>query len=130
MVPSRHLHLRLFMLKMISSLFIKPRRSLKQSFIFTFYQAKMAQRDLRIRLLVKSAVKPTFIETKIDLNGEQWHLAEFIYNATMDRQDLPSFACISYRWFGGRKPNPFYKEKYMSNLTLPSLATAMRNTTA
>ncbi|KAJ9654573.1 hypothetical protein H2198_006388 [Neophaeococcomyces mojaviensis] len=89
----------------------------------------MSQDDLRIRLLVKSVVKPAFSETEVNLNDENWHLAEYTYNSSTKRSDLPSFACISYRWFGGREPNPFYQDKYMSTLTLPSLATAMRNST-
>ncbi|KAM5515414.1 hypothetical protein FOXYSP1_06381 [Fusarium oxysporum f. sp. phaseoli] len=87
----------------------------------------MADNDLRLRLLIKSTETADLDGITICINDEKWHLAEFNYEATMKCRELPSFACISYRWYGGREPNPFYEGKLMSDMTLPSLTTAVLN---
>lgn len=63
----------------------------------------------------------------IRLYGKIWHLTEPL--PVNNPASIPPFACVSYVWGHGRKPNPIHQGKRMSTRTLTALAAAMRNST-
>ncbi|KAH7393034.1 hypothetical protein BKA66DRAFT_602425 [Pyrenochaeta sp. MPI-SDFR-AT-0127] len=85
--------------------------------------------NLRLRLVVPAPVtadRPALNDRTIKLNGKEWYLTE-AFRTPANVDTFPNFTAISYRWYDGRLPNPFFDGFLMSNLTLPSLESAMRN---
>ncbi|KAK7703590.1 hypothetical protein SLS57_010876 [Botryosphaeria dothidea] len=85
--------------------------------------------NLRIRLVVPAPAtpeRPALVDRTIHLNGQEWYLTE-MFRTPKNAATFPNYTAISYRWYDGRLPNPFFDGYLMSNLTLPSLESAMRN---
>lgn len=75
-----------------------------------------------------TADRPALVDRTIKLNGKEWYLTEMM-RTTANAATFPKYTAISYRWYDGRLPNPFFDGFLMSNLTLPSLESAMRTST-
>ncbi|GME25815.1 hypothetical protein GTA08_BOTSDO03262 [Neofusicoccum parvum] len=69
---------------------------------------------------------PALVDRTITLNGKEWYLTE-MFRTPENVATFPNYTAVSYRWYDGRLPNPFFDGYLMSNLTLPSLESAMRN---
>lgn len=85
--------------------------------------------NLRLRLIVPTpptADMPPLVNATVKLNGREWYITE-LFRTPENAATFPNYTAISYRWYDGRLPNPFFDGFLMSNLTLPSLASAMRN---
>lgn len=85
--------------------------------------------NLLLRLLVPSpptAQFPALLNRTISLNDKDWYITEQ-YLTPENAATFPNYTAISYRWYDGRLDNPFYDGYLISNLTLPSLESAMRN---
>lgn len=85
--------------------------------------------NLRLRLVVPSpptAEMPALVNRTLQLNGRDWYLTE-LFLTPENAANFPNYTATSYRWYNGRLPNPFFDGFLMSNLTLPSLESTMRN---
>ncbi|KAG8162389.1 hypothetical protein KVR01_008154 [Diaporthe batatas] len=85
--------------------------------------------NLRLRLVVPSPPTPempALVNRSLHLNGQDWYLTE-LFMTPDNAATFPNYTATSYRWYDGRLPNPFFDGFLMSNLTLPSLESTMRN---
>lgn len=69
---------------------------------------------------------PALVNRTLQLNGRDWYLTE-LFLTPENAANFPNYTATSYRWYNGRLPNPFFDGFLMSNLTLPSLESTMRN---
>lgn len=85
--------------------------------------------NLRLRLVVPfppTPEMPALVNRTLHLNGRDWYLTE-LFMTPDNAATFPNYTATSYRWYDGRLPNPFFDGFLMSNLTLPSLESTMRN---
>jgi len=79
-----------------------------------------------LRLLVEVPGASPNADEHIHIKGRTWRLEKDILQRTKDPEQIRPFTCISYVWGSGRRSNPFYPTKEMSDRTLAALELAMQ----